>query len=185
MRLIILYGPPAVGKYTVGKRLARLTGYPLLHNHLVVDLVASFFPFGTGPFRRFSRELRQTVVRRACAEGVPGLIVTVVWWLGYRSDALLLKGLASIVRRYGGRVSYVELKCAEATLLRRVKNRARRRYGKLHSATKLKRLLREHQMNSKSPAERPPGTVLLDTDQLLPEAAARTLVRRLHLSGRR
>ena len=38
MRLIIIYGPPASGKYSVAKRLSALSKYPLLHNHLISDL---------------------------------------------------------------------------------------------------------------------------------------------------
>ena len=50
MRLVFLYGPPAVGKLTVAKALARLTGYKVFHNHLTIDLVASILDWGTGPF---------------------------------------------------------------------------------------------------------------------------------------
>ena len=52
MNLIILFGPPAVGKMTVGQELSRLTGYPLLHNHMTIDLVTEFFDFGTPQFGR-------------------------------------------------------------------------------------------------------------------------------------
>lgn len=46
MKLIILYGPPAVGKFTVAKELSKKTGIRLFHNHLSVDLVASILSFG-------------------------------------------------------------------------------------------------------------------------------------------
>ena len=39
MKLVILYGPPGVGKLTVGRELAARTGFKLFHNHLTVDLV--------------------------------------------------------------------------------------------------------------------------------------------------
>ncbi len=34
MQLVFLYGPPGVGKLTVGNALSALTGYKLFHNHL-------------------------------------------------------------------------------------------------------------------------------------------------------
>jgi hypothetical protein len=34
--LVIIFGPPAVGKMTVGLELERLTGFRLLHNHMTV-----------------------------------------------------------------------------------------------------------------------------------------------------
>ena len=44
MKLILLYGPPAVGKLTIAKEIARLTGFKLFHAHLTSDLVEAIFP---------------------------------------------------------------------------------------------------------------------------------------------
>jgi tRNA A37 N6-isopentenylltransferase MiaA len=33
MELLFIYGPAAVGKLTIGRELAKLTGYRLFHNH--------------------------------------------------------------------------------------------------------------------------------------------------------
>ena len=41
MKLIVLYGPPAAGKYTIAKAVAEKTGYKLFHNYLTVDLLKS------------------------------------------------------------------------------------------------------------------------------------------------
>ncbi len=43
MQLVFLYGPPGVGKYTIGLELAARTGFRLLHNHLTVNLVSAVF----------------------------------------------------------------------------------------------------------------------------------------------
>ena len=52
MKLFFLHGDPAVGKYTVGRELAALTGGELYHNHLVVDEVLRLHAFGTAEFIR-------------------------------------------------------------------------------------------------------------------------------------
>ena len=39
MTLIILTGPQAVGKMTVGQQLETLTDLTLFHNHMTIDLV--------------------------------------------------------------------------------------------------------------------------------------------------
>ena len=50
MKLVFLYGPPAVGKLTVGRELASRCGFPLFHNHLVVDALTPVFEFGSDAF---------------------------------------------------------------------------------------------------------------------------------------
>ncbi|KAA1807131.1 hypothetical protein FXB61_003723 [Bacillus cereus] len=42
MKLILIFGPQAVGKMTVGQELATLTGLKLFHNHMTIDLVSQF-----------------------------------------------------------------------------------------------------------------------------------------------
>ena len=49
MKLIILFGPPAVGKMTVGQELEKITRLKLFHNHMSLELVNQFFDFGTLP----------------------------------------------------------------------------------------------------------------------------------------
>jgi len=34
MKLVFIYGPPAVGKLTVANALAKVTGFKVFHNHL-------------------------------------------------------------------------------------------------------------------------------------------------------
>ena len=40
--LIMITGPQAVGKMTVGQELAKLTNFKLFHNHMSIDLVNNF-----------------------------------------------------------------------------------------------------------------------------------------------
>lgn len=50
MRLLFLHGPPASGKYTIGRAIAARTGWELYHNHLVVDEALRHHAFGTSGF---------------------------------------------------------------------------------------------------------------------------------------
>jgi len=43
MKLIILYGPPAVGKFTVGKELTKIIKYKLVHFHDFYDPLVEIF----------------------------------------------------------------------------------------------------------------------------------------------
>ena len=60
MKFVVIFGPPAVGKMTVGQELAKLTGLKLFHNHMTIELVLNFFDLmirGLGNwFRNFAKE---------------------------------------------------------------------------------------------------------------------------------
>jgi len=51
MKLIVLYGPPAVGKQTVAEELAKHTGIKLFYGHLTWNAVNPIFPWGTDSFK--------------------------------------------------------------------------------------------------------------------------------------
>src|SRR5688572_20769926 len=74
--LIVLYGPPAVGKLTVARRLAERTGFRLFHNHLTVDLALSLFDFGTPGFRDLRAAVWREAFEAAFAAELDGLIFT-------------------------------------------------------------------------------------------------------------
>lgn len=67
MRLVVIFGPQAVGKMTVGQELEKLTGLKLFHNHMTIDLVSNFFDYGTESGRRlvelFRREIFEEVAK--------------------------------------------------------------------------------------------------------------------------
>ena len=56
--VVILYGPIAVGKFTIGKLLAEKTGYKLTHNHLINDLIESIFERGSETESRLKEKYR-------------------------------------------------------------------------------------------------------------------------------
>jgi hypothetical protein len=70
MNLVFLYGPPGVGKLTVGQALADITGYRLFHNHLAIDCARPVFEFGTGPFWGLVQDLRVLTIDHAARQDV-------------------------------------------------------------------------------------------------------------------
>jgi len=50
MKLVFIYGLPAVGKLTVAKKLSKITGFPIFHNHLVIEMISPIFSFGSPGF---------------------------------------------------------------------------------------------------------------------------------------
>lgn len=73
MNLVIIVGPSAVGKRTVGLELAKLTNYTLVHNHQPKDFVIDV----NGVFDvELLREVRKTVVKYYAENQVRGLILS-------------------------------------------------------------------------------------------------------------
>src|SRR5687767_3426474 len=118
MKFIVIFGPPAVGKMTVGYELAKLTGLKLFHNHMTIDLVLNIFDFGDERFHRLVSEFRRRVFEEVAASDLPGLIFTFVWALDQKSDRKFVEDSCDIFRANGAEVYFVEL---EAELSERLK----------------------------------------------------------------
>ena len=78
MQLVLLYGPPAVGKYTIGIELAARTGFRLFHNHLTVNLVSAVFERDSEVWLRVLRSVRRDILTEAARQGI-SLIMTSVF----------------------------------------------------------------------------------------------------------
>ncbi|HLA11149.1 MAG TPA: methyltransferase domain-containing protein [Pyrinomonadaceae bacterium] len=131
MKLVFLYGMPAVGKLTVARELSSLTGLPLFHNHLAVDAALALFDFGTKPFVELRESIWLSSFQHAVEEQLPGLIFTFAFdrTVGPNFIDRTLK----IVGDGRGEVIFVELKCSEAELERRLTDPSRNAFGKLSS----------------------------------------------------
>lgn len=117
--LLFIIGPPAVGKMTVGEQIAARTGLRLFHNHMAIEPVLRFFPFGSPPFGRLVDRFRRDLMEEVAASDLPGLIFTYVWAFDLPEDERAVDQFAEPFRRRGGRVLYLELEADQAERLRR------------------------------------------------------------------
>ncbi|CAN5696924.1 AAA family ATPase [soil metagenome] len=119
MHLVFVFGPPAVGKMTVGREIASRAGYKLLHNHMPIEPLLEIFDFGTPSFGRLVDDFRRGVIEEAIVSELPGLVFTMVWGLDLASDHALVSSYVGVVERAGGRVTFVELYAALGERLER------------------------------------------------------------------
>jgi chloramphenicol 3-O-phosphotransferase len=176
LRLVFLYGPPASGKLTVARELAKLTGYKVFHNHLTVDMADEVFEFGSRPWTEVVGRTRVLVAEVAAKASIPGLIYTFVY--GHPMDVPHVKKLTLTVERHGGKVCFVQLVCDHETLMRRVGNRSRTEFRKLKSRAKLRRLLSLWDLSIPVPGVR---SLRIDTSKSGAAAAARRIKRHYRL----
>lgn len=175
MRLIFLHGTPGVGKLTVARELARVTGYKLFHNHLTVDLVGSVFEFGTPPFIELREKIWLEVFSEGASNEVKGIIFTFAFEPTVREG--FVQRVSTAVESRGGEVSFVKLTCSPEELEKRITSESRSRFGKLTSLEQFREL-------NDAGAFIDPGVtkdrLVLDTTNLTPEEAAAMISRELN-----
>jgi hypothetical protein len=137
MNLIFIHGAPAVGKLTVARHLAELTGYRLFHNHLTVDLLSAVFDFGSEPFVILREQIWLAVFGEAAQQKV-SLIFT------FNPESTVrerfIEDTIKTVESAGGKVIFVELSCSSEELERRIESPSRTQFGKLRSVEQYQEL---------------------------------------------
>ena len=124
----MLYGPPAVGKLTVARELERLTGFLLVHNHLLYDVSWKLFERGTPSSTNLSRRIRAAILEEAFAAEVRGVILTFVY---AKDRTAYWSELQNFVEERGSQACFVRLTCDPKTLEQRAVSEARTAMNKL------------------------------------------------------
>jgi hypothetical protein len=179
-RLIILFGPPAVGKMAVGRELARLTGMRLFHNHMALEPVLQLFPYGSAPFERIVRQFRNAVLEEAARADWPGLIYTCMWDLDDVETTRYISRAVNLFEERGATAHFVELSASLDVRLQR--NRTELRLAEKPSkrdlpASEARLLANEsRRFNSAGNFPWPERHLLLATDVIPAVAAAEQIV---------
>src|SRR5690242_8263835 len=103
--LLLILGPPAVGKMTVGRAIADRSDFRLFHNDHSIEMLLDVFDYGTPPFRTLNTEIRSRVIEEAAASGTD-LVFTFVMGMDEDSEA---DYLARLLAPYGDEVAVLEL----------------------------------------------------------------------------
>jgi hypothetical protein len=118
--LLLIIGPPAVGKMTVGRAICAASDFRLFHNHHTIEPLLEIFGFGTPPFTVLNDEFRRRVIEEAAAHRLR-LVFTFVWPVDVADDAEVVRSYLSPYADAGLPVSFVELYAGlETRLVRNV-----------------------------------------------------------------
>ena len=176
MLLLCIYGPAASGKLTVARELGARTGFPVFHNHLVVDMLTPVFGFGSPPFVELREHVWLKVLARAAEELIPGVIFTFTPERTVHHD--FIARLAETMRAAGTETVFIELTCPEEELERRMEDPSRFEYGKVHSLAQY-RSLRDAGAFQYPPI--PNTRLTIDTSVTQPTEAADTIIKQFAL----
>ena len=136
MKFIILFGPLAVGKMTVGQELEKITGLKLFHNHMTIELFLPFFDMTSQSFRKLRNSLRIQLFEEVAKSDLEGLIFTYVWELDQKEDCDVVDRIVAIFEKENASVYYIELEADVEERLKR--NRSPNRLKHKPSKTDLK-----------------------------------------------
>lgn len=79
MKFIIITGPQAVGKMTVGQELVKITNLKLLHNHMTIEVLTKIFDYSRDSFRKLNEEFRIKIFEEFAKSDEEGIIFTTTW----------------------------------------------------------------------------------------------------------
>ncbi len=147
MNLVIICGPPASGKMTVGQSLQKITGYKLFHNHLSLELVNQFFDWSTPDFNQLDKKIRFDIFEAVAKSDLQGLIFTMVCAFDDQRDLDYIDEIVEVFKYRNPKVCFVELSCELEERLKRNKteNRLKHKASKRDVESSEKRLLKENQ----------------------------------------
>ncbi|MGM0898056.1 MAG: shikimate kinase [Bacillota bacterium] len=185
MKLVLLFGPQAVGKMTIGHELEKITSLKLLHNHMTIDLLHPFFGFGEDTWR-ISTIIREEIFRAVVKSDLEGIVFTFVWSFESKKDWEFVSHIRSIFEGAGGEVYFVELEADQNERLMR--NQTPHRLA--HKATKrnieesevhLIETYENNRLNSLPTEIREENYMRIDNTHLGPEHVAKMIKDRFDL----
>jgi hypothetical protein len=181
--MVLLLGPSAVGKMTVGQELAKITGYKLLTHNMVVDLLTDLFPFGTPAYGRLKRQFELALIDAAAETGT-SLVFTFGLVFSAPNAREIIEELSAPYTDRGCDVSYVELAAPLDVRLARneTENRHANKKTDWSTADQLRKLDGWGHWNSDGDFPYPERHLLIETSDLSANETARRIVERFALA---
>lgn len=180
MSLVIIIGPQAVGKMTVGQELAKLTGFKLFHNHMSIDLVGQFFSYSSDVGRELVGRIRWDIFNAVAASDLEGLIFTYVWAFDLPSDRAYIGKVRQLFEGAGRQVYLVELEAEfETRIVRNASpHRLRHKPSKRdvdRFEAELRRTAETHRLNSDEGEVDAENYLRIDNTDIAPQDAAQRI----------
>lgn len=110
--LVIILGPHAVGKMTVGQELTKITPLRLFHNHMSIELTRKIFKHSEPEWQIFNSTIRRKVFELFAEGDFPGLIFTYMCAFEMPEEFDYILDIIDLFKKNGAVCHVVEL-CAD------------------------------------------------------------------------
>lgn len=183
MDVVIIVGPQAVGKMTVGEELERKTGLKLMHNHMTIELVIKFMSWEEGI--DLITMIRDEIMKRVAKGNSLGMIITFIWAFDLESDWDYVYHIKDIFKKH--RVCIVELNSDVLTRLDRnvSENRLEKKMSKRNiewSNNELVSSMQKHRMTSYRDEVQMENYLRIDNTHLSASDTAETIIEHFKLN---
>ncbi len=186
-KLVIILGPHAVGKMTVGQELAKITDLRLFHNHMSIELTRKLFDHSEPEWKQLNNTIRQTVFELFAKGDFAGLIFTYMCAFDEQSEFNYLGSVIELFRQNGAQCHVVEL-CADFDIRierNRSENRLMHKESKRDvewSENEMRKTSEKYRLNSYDGEVLPfDSYIKIDNTSISPEEAARIIKDRFEL----
>jgi dephospho-CoA kinase len=109
MKFVLITGPQAVGKMTVGMALAEKTGLKLFHNHMTIELALKFFDYASKEGQHIIHTFRKELFKTMAQSDGEGMIFTYVWAFNLESEYEYVNEIFTLFEENGAETYIVEL----------------------------------------------------------------------------
>ena len=179
MKLIFLYGSPAVGKLTVSEEIAKQSDLRIFHNHLTFDAVAPIFEIGTETFWRLVDFFRFEVLKEAAKEKVD-LVFTFCY--AKKADDEFVSRVINAIEENGGEICFVLLTAEKDVIRKRVREGSRLKFKKATSVKRLNEIWKDNDFFSPIPERK---SLIIDNTNVSAKKTARKIIEHFHLQPKK
>ncbi|OCT13693.1 shikimate kinase [Paenibacillus pectinilyticus] len=185
MKFVLIFGPQAVGKMTVGHELEKITALKLFHNHMTIELLHPYFGFSAETWRLVDL-FRVEILEAVSKSDLDGMIFTYVWAFDLQSDWDFVHKICMIFESKGADVYFVELEASlEERVMRnttphRLEHKPTKRNVE-HSEQDLRASMEKYRLNSIEGEIKQENYVRINNEGLSPQDVASMIKEKFHL----
>ena len=180
MKFIIITGPQAVGKMTVGQELEKITNLKLLHNHMTIEILTKIFDYSRDSFRKLNEEFRIQIFEEFAKSEEEGMIFTTTWDFDDEEEWNRIYKYVQIFKENNAQIYIVELEANLEERLKRNKmeNRLLNKPSKRNlewSEKDLLKSVKKYRFNSKENEIKEKNYLRIDNTNISPDIVAKMI----------